>query len=102
MAANNDFQGNLAMADLAELDVVDNVVTTELNNASLAPKSQVTSKPQAVPAAPIEAPRQDKSRNDLLTDFGKRTLLDRYLLPGETQSMTALIASSMHGQKMSG
>lgn len=36
----------------------------------------------------------DESRDDLLTDFGKTTLSDRYLLPGETyQGMFARVAS---------
>jgi ribonucleoside-diphosphate reductase alpha chain len=37
----------------------------------------------------------DASRNDLLTDFGKETLKDRYLLPGETyQDLFARVAAA--------
>ena len=37
----------------------------------------------------------DQSRDDLLTDFGKATLEDRYLLPGENyQTMFARVASA--------
>ncbi|MBL4596943.1 MAG: ribonucleoside-diphosphate reductase subunit alpha [Robiginitomaculum sp.] len=37
----------------------------------------------------------DHSRDDLLTDFGKATLTDRYLLPGETyQDMFARVSSA--------
>src|SRR5215218_6362989 len=37
----------------------------------------------------------DPSRDDLLTDFGKETLKDRYLLPGETyQDLFARVASA--------
>lgn len=38
---------------------------------------------------------KDTSRNDLLTDFGKSTLSDRYLLPGEDyQDLFARVASA--------
>ena len=41
---------------------------------------------------PVEV---DHSRNDLLTDFGKDTLQDRYLLPGETfQDLFVRVASA--------
>jgi ribonucleoside-diphosphate reductase alpha chain len=37
----------------------------------------------------------DRSRDDLLTDFGKKTLEDRYLLPGESyQDMFARVANA--------
>jgi len=37
--------------------------------------------------------RQDRSRDALLTDFGKKTLVDRYLLPDETyQDMFARVS----------
>ena len=37
----------------------------------------------------------DRSRDDLLTDFGKKTLEDRYLLAGESyQDMFARVASA--------
>jgi len=105
MAEHNEFQGNLAMAELAELDVVDtDVATTDLSETTRAPKPQ--GKPQALPQASIDAPRQDKSRNDLLTDFGKRTLLDRYLLPGESfQDMFSRVAvayadDTAHAQRL--
>ena len=48
----------------------------------------------------------DRSRDRLLTDFGKATLDDRYLLPGESyQDMFARVASayadnSAHAQRM--
>lgn len=53
--------------------------------------------PKVLPlqAVKIDAPRQDRSRNDLLTDFGKRTLLDRYLLPNESfQDMFSRVAQA--------
>jgi ribonucleoside-diphosphate reductase alpha chain len=46
----------------------------------------------APPAFPVET---DPSRDDLLTEFGKETLKDRYLLPGETsQDLFARVASA--------
>ncbi|MDO9079145.1 MAG: ribonucleotide reductase N-terminal alpha domain-containing protein, partial [Brevundimonas sp.] len=37
----------------------------------------------------------DRTRDDLLTDFGKKTLEDRYLLPGESyQDMFARVATA--------
>ncbi len=50
--------------------------------------------------------RTDPSRDDLLTDFGKATLADRYLLPGETiQDLFARVAvhysdDSAHAQRL--
>lgn len=39
--------------------------------------------------------KTDKTRNDLLTDFGKATLSDRYLLPGEDyQDLFARVATA--------
>ncbi len=48
----------------------------------------------------------DPSRDDLLTEFGKGTLADRYLLPGETiQDLFARVAihysdDSAHAQRL--
>ncbi|MCS6855822.1 MAG: ribonucleotide-diphosphate reductase subunit alpha, partial [Elioraea sp.] len=52
------------------------------------------------------AVRVDRSRDALLTDFGKATLADRYLLPGESyQDLFARVASafaddSAHAQRL--
>ena len=41
---------------------------------------------------------QDAARDALLTDFGKTTLRDRYLLPGETnQGLFARVATRYAG-----
>jgi ribonucleoside-diphosphate reductase alpha chain len=54
----------------------------------------------------VEGVRTDPSRDALLTDFGKKTLEDRYLLPGETfQGMFARVATayaddSEHAQRI--
>ena len=43
----------------------------------------------------VQTVRTDSSRDDLLTDFGKKTLNDRYLLPGESyQDMFARVANA--------
>ncbi len=43
-----------------------------------------TAKKQAQSLKTVRHVKIDRSRDDLLTDFGKTTLVDRYLLPGET------------------
>lgn len=51
------------------------------------------------PVSPQEI-RVDDSRDDLLTNFGKATLDDRYLLPGETyQEMFARVAAAFADDK---
>ena len=56
----------------------------------------VTRAPMPAPLAPQPKPSDltlDRSRDALLTDFGKTTLNDRYLLPGESyQDMFARVA----------
>ncbi|ABI76831.1 ribonucleoside-diphosphate reductase, alpha subunit [Hyphomonas neptunium ATCC 15444] len=55
---------------------------------------------------PVNQVVTDPSRDSLLTDFGKKTLDDRYLLPGETyQDMFARVATAYaddaeHGQRI--
>ncbi|MGP1276176.1 MAG: ribonucleoside-diphosphate reductase subunit alpha, partial [Caulobacterales bacterium] len=52
-------------------------------------------KPKAVTLRLVESVKTDASRDELLTDFGKKTLVDRYLLPGESyQDMFARSASA--------
>ena len=62
--------------------------------------AQVTERPEAETEskrmfAPRFAVEVDRARDDLLTDFGKETLKDRYLLPGESyQDLFARVASA--------
>jgi ribonucleoside-diphosphate reductase alpha chain len=50
-------------------------------------------KPKAVKLRLVDSVKTDPSRDALLTDFGKKTLVDRYLLPGESyQDMFARVA----------
>ncbi|MGH6694218.1 ribonucleoside-diphosphate reductase subunit alpha [Sphingopyxis sp.] len=85
------------------------VATVELtkNEAPAAPEAKGESAPDAAPAAKlndsseakVHARRFDivtvRDRDALLTDFGKETLEDRYLLPGESyQDLFARVASA--------
>lgn len=69
----------------------------QLMQATISPKGGDSRKRQKPKAASnlrnIRAPKQDRSRDALLTDFGKKTLVDRYLLPGESyQDMFSRVA----------
>ena len=66
-------------------------------------KKAVVEAGQSARARPVERPplqlvrkvEVDRSRDALLTDFGKTTLEDRYLLPGESyQDMFARVATA--------
>lgn len=63
-----------------------------LDRAALKAPAQDAPKVEIVKEAPIRV-RQDRTRDALLTDFGKRTLVDRYLLPDEVyQDMFARVS----------
>ena len=52
-------------------------------------------KPKAVKLRVVDSVKTDPARDDLLTDFGKKTLIDRYLLPGESfQDMFARVSTA--------
>lgn len=52
-------------------------------------------KPKAPHLRVVESVKTDPSRDALLTEFGKKTLTDRYLLPGESyQDMFARVANA--------
>ena len=52
-------------------------------------------KPKAPHLRVVESVKTDPTRDSLLTEFGKKTLNDRYLLPGETyQDMFARVANA--------
>ncbi len=85
------------------------VATVELtkNDAPATPVAKGESRADAAPAAKLNDSSEakvharrfdvvtDKSRDALLTDFGKETLEDRYLLPGESyQDLFARVASA--------
>ncbi len=98
---NDDFRTADAIAELNQLEAQDmDVLAADLDDPN-AP-SGIPMSDTAVPREPElefkpkpERPKQDKSRNALLTDFGKRTLLDRYLLPDESfQDMFGRVAQA--------
>lgn len=76
----------------------DDMMNVGLNDASTLERAALKAPAQDAPKVEIvkEAPirvRQDRTRDALLTDFGKRTLVDRYLLPDEVyQDMFARVS----------
>ena len=93
--------------DFRETDRVEtnDVATVELTKSEAAPTPE--SKSDSAPAVKLNdssepkvharrfAIETDKSRDALLTDFGKETLEDRYLLPGESyQDLFARVADA--------
>jgi hypothetical protein len=52
--------------------------------ASGRPAESPRGKPKAVNLRLVDKVKTDPSRDALLTEFGKKTLIDRYLLPGES------------------
>ena len=66
--------------------------TTEFASLSGEARDEANARPQLTVVRSLEL---DRSRDDLLTDFGKKTLEDRYLLPGESyQDMFARVATA--------
>lgn len=96
-------QGNMDFRETERVETSD-VATVELtkNEAPAAPESNQDSAPAKLNDSgepKVHARRfdvvTDKSRDSLLTDFGKETLEDRYLLPGESyQDLFARVASA--------
>ncbi|MEO1167124.1 MAG: ribonucleoside-diphosphate reductase subunit alpha [Pseudomonadota bacterium] len=75
------------LANNGEVSMDDVVDTSESDK-----EEELTSKSIRPQMHPIE---QDESRDDLLTEFGKETLKDRYLLPDESyQDLFARVASA--------
>jgi len=78
----------------------DDMINQDINETSalgrIVGKAPVKVEPlvEVVKEAPIRV-KQDRSRDALLTDFGKRTLVDRYLLPDEVyQDMFARVSET--------
>jgi ribonucleoside-diphosphate reductase alpha chain len=64
-------------------------------SARTAPRGLHRGKPRTVQLRLVDSVKTDPSRDALLTDFGKTTLEDRYLLPGESfQDMFARVATA--------
>ena len=105
------FKSGASKMDFRETERVEtsDVATMELakNDAPAAPESTGESLADAAPAAKLNDSSEpkvharrfdivtDRSRDALLTDFGKETLEDRYLLPGESyQDLFARVADA--------
>ena len=86
---SNDFLSHAAALDI---DVVDTqIAKTPSHQPSTHPKKT----PSYIKDRAIDSVKQVRSRDNLLTDFGKRTLVDRYLLPEETyQGMFARVSEA--------
>ncbi len=79
MSESNDTEFSAALAE---------VETASMDEVASKPTPSARLEKPARKDGPIErkigAVKQVRSRDDLLTDFGKKTLVDRYLLPEET------------------
>ena len=81
--------------DSVDTDMASEMTEAVIRSASPVPKAKKRQKPKKGAAKPgVTPPVQDRSRDQLLTDFGKKTLVDRYLLPGESyQDMFSRVAT---------
>ena len=98
---NEDFRSADAVAELNQLDTqVMDVLSADFDDpnapSGIAMSDTIVDREPELEFAPKpERPKQVKARNELLTDFGKRTLLDRYLLPDESfQDMFGRVAQA--------
>ena len=81
-----------ALAITAVEEVFEEALTQ--SSPALAPVPEI-GRPGAVREVNAGTVRQDRSRDELLTDFGKKTLVDRYLLPEESyQDMFARVSEA--------
>ena len=79
----NAFVSSEAEAEIAAVDK---------QNVTVKPRAKAPAKPASVKERRIDSVKQVRARDELLTDFGKKTLVDRYLLPDESyQDMLSLI-----------
>ena len=99
----SDFQGDTTVLERPEPSAGDNHVNdagAAAGPAKAAPRASNEVMPWKFPVT------VDRSRDDLLTNFGKETLKDRYLLPGESyQDLFARVAaayadSAEHAQRI--
>ena len=98
---NEDFRSREVSNELNQLDTqAMDVLAADLDDPN-APSGiamsdkTVAREPELEFTPKPDRPKQVKARNALLTDFGKRTLLDRYLLPDESfQDMFGRVAQA--------
>ncbi|MBU0824515.1 MAG: ribonucleotide-diphosphate reductase subunit alpha, partial [Alphaproteobacteria bacterium] len=86
-------------SDVATVELTKNEAPVANESAPAAAATAATAKLNDSSEAKVHARRfdivTDRSRDALLTDFGKETLEDRYLLPGESyQDLFARVASA--------
>jgi ribonucleoside-diphosphate reductase alpha chain len=73
--------------------MIRNEAAAAIDSPASARRAVHRGKPKAVNLRVVDSVKVDRSRDALLTDFGKTTLEDRYLLPGESfQDMFARVA----------
>ena len=80
-------------------DMTAGMMTDVLEKAAQAAKAEIAETKKGASSNTVDARRfnvvTDSSRDALLTEFGKDTLQDRYLLPGESyQDLFARVASA--------
>jgi ribonucleoside-diphosphate reductase alpha chain len=112
-----DFDSQGALVDRALVDRIpiaparDALRASPLPHLDLVARNEARTRPAPLPAPLAPAPRPadltlDRTRDDLLTAFGKATLNDRYLLAGESyQDMFARVACAFaddvaHAQRL--
>ncbi len=78
---NNEFTSGVADAELEAIGTQTVITKAPQSKTENKPGQKKTANP--VNAKKIEPVKQVRSRDNLLTDFGKKTLVDRYLLPEE-------------------
>ncbi|WP_338050400.1 ribonucleoside-diphosphate reductase subunit alpha [Pseudaquidulcibacter saccharophilus] len=81
---------------MAQHDNATAQASEDKDNLSPVSQSEIRrGKPKPFKLSLVQKVEIDRSRDDLLTDFGKTTLEDRYLLPGESfQDMFARVATT--------
>jgi ribonucleoside-diphosphate reductase alpha chain len=84
-----DFRDTEGTGENMATDAIEAATAAQANGT---PKSKKRDSKSIAKPYPVEV---DHSRDDLLTDFGKDTLNDRYLLPGESyQDLFVRVASA--------
>ena len=91
---SEDFDRGMDGVDMDTVEqATEAVIRAAAPAAVSAPRKRQKPK-KGAPKAGVKPPVQDRSRDQLLTDFGKKTLVDRYLLPGESyQDMFSRVAT---------
>ncbi len=90
--SEHSLRNNLAEEMVTEMDHIEE---SQDSKVEVSDRAKRAGKPQAVRSLEIGHVVQNRDRDELLTDFGKKTLVDRYLLPEESyQDMFARVAEA--------